>query len=43
VMGEEAASLLFSELQMADRYLENPRKIVLEARLVCRASSIKHK
>lgn len=43
VMGEEAASLLFSELQMADRFQENPRKIVLEARLVCRASSIKHK
>jgi LacI family transcriptional regulator len=42
-MGEEAASLLFSELQTADRYQSGPRKIVLEARLVCRASSIRQK
>lgn len=41
VMGEEAAGLLFSELQTADRYQSNPRKIVLEAKLVCRASSIR--
>lgn len=40
-MGEQAAGLLFSELQTADRYQLPSRKIILEARLVCRASSIK--
>lgn len=40
-MGEQAAGLLFSELQTADRYQTSSRKIILEARLVCRASSIK--
>ncbi|MGN6416824.1 MAG: LacI family DNA-binding transcriptional regulator [Pseudobacter sp.] len=39
-MGEKAAELLFSELQSADRYQNPARKIILEARLVCRASSI---
>ena len=42
-MGEQAAGLLFSELQTADRYQTSSRKIILEARLVCRASSIKKK
>lgn len=41
-MGEEAASLFFEELQTADRYQSGPRKVVLEARLVCRASSLKN-
>lgn len=40
-MGEQAAELLFSELQTADRYQTTARKIILEARLVCRASSIR--
>ena len=40
-MGEQAAELMFSELHTADRYQTSSRKIILEARLVCRASSIK--